>query len=111
MHSCSLCLKYRCFILSHMNEVDSFISATCYFRCVFCMRYKTVFSNKNLERIKNEPYFRWSGKMGGDLASRNQSLYCTYHREKGHTTEQCCVLKDHLEQPIKAGHLKEFVID
>ena len=49
--------------------------------------------------------------MGGDLASRNQSLYCTYHKEKGHTTEQCRVLKDHLEQLIKAGHLKEFVID
>ena len=26
---------------------------------------------KILERIKNEPYFRWLGKMGGDLARRN----------------------------------------
>ena len=52
---------------------------------------------KILEHIKNKPYFRWMGKMGGDLSRRNQSLYCTYHREKGHTTEQCCVLKDHLE--------------
>ena len=48
--------------------------------------------------------------MGGDLARRNQSLYCAYHREKGHTTEQCHVLKDHLEQLVKAGHLKEFLI-
>ena len=29
-----------------------------------------VFQQK-LERLKNEPYFRWSGKMDGDLASRN----------------------------------------
>ena len=65
---------------------------------------------KILECIKNEPYFRWLGKMGGDLARRNQNLYCTYHKEKGHTTEQCRVLKDHLEQLIKAGHLKEFVV-
>ena len=52
---------------------------------------------KILERIKNEPYFRWSGRMGGDPARKNQRLYCTYHREKGHTTKQCRMLKDHLE--------------
>ena len=38
-------------------------------------------------------------------------MYCTYHRDKGHTTEQCRVLKDHIEQLVKAGHLKEFVLD
>ncbi|XP_050264115.1 uncharacterized protein LOC126708368 [Quercus robur] len=31
--------------------------------------------------------------------------------EPGHTTEQCRVLKDHLEQLVKAGHLKDFVLD
>ena len=65
---------------------------------------------KILECIKNEPYFRWVGKMGGDLARRNQSLYCTYHWEKRHTTEQCRVLKDHLKQLVKVGHLKEFIV-
>ena len=65
---------------------------------------------KILERIKNEPYFLWLGKMGKDLARKNQSLYYTYHREKGHTNKQCRVLKDHLEQLIKARHLKEFVV-
>ena len=48
--------------------------------------------------------------MGEDSARRNQSLYYTYHRENGHTTEQCHVLKDQLEQLVKAGHLKEFVV-
>ena len=38
-------------------------------------------------------------------------MYCTYHRDKGHTTEQYKVLKDHLEQLVKAGYLKEFVVD
>lgn len=65
---------------------------------------------KILECIKNEPYVRWSGKMGGDPARRNQSLYCTNHREKGYTTKQYRVLKDHLEQLIKVGHLKEFLV-
>ena len=67
--------------------------------------------HKILERIKNESYFRWTSKMGGDPARANQNLYCTYHRENGHTTKQCRVFKDHLEQLMKAGHLKEFVVD
>ena len=64
-----------------------------------------------LDRIKHEPYFQWPNKMGGDPLRRNQNLYCTYHRDKGHTTEQCRVLKDHLGQLVKARHLKDFVLD
>ena len=47
-----------------------------------------------VDRIKNEPYFRWPNKMGGDPSRRNHNLYRTYHRDKGHTTEQYRVLKD-----------------
>ena len=43
---------------------------------------------KILEHIKNKPYFQWLGKIGGDPTRRNKSLYCTCHREKGHTIEQ-----------------------
>ena len=64
-----------------------------------------------LDWIKHEPYFRWPNNMGGDPARRNQSLYYIYHRDKGYTTEQCRVLKDHLEQQVKAGHLKDFMLD
>ena len=67
--------------------------------------------HKIVDRIKNELYFRWPNKMGGDPSKRNQNLYCTYHRDKGHTTEQCRVLKDHLEQLVKVGNLKEFMVD
>lgn len=48
--------------------------------------------------------------MGGDPSRRNQSLYYIYHREKRHTTKQCRVFKDHLEQLVKAGHIKEFMV-
>ena len=64
-----------------------------------------------LDRIKHESYFRWPNKMGGDLSRRNQNLYYTYHWDKGHTTKKCRVLKDHLGQLVKGGHLKEFVLD
>lgn len=63
-----------------------------------------------LERIKDKPYFWWLGKMGEDPTRRNQSLYCMYHREKRHTIKQCRVMKDHLEQLVKVGHLKEFLV-
>ena len=66
---------------------------------------------KIIDRIKNKSFFRWPNKMGGDLSWRNQNLYCTYHRDKGHTTEQCKLLKDHLGQLVKAGHLKEFDVE
>ena len=67
--------------------------------------------HKIVDRIKNESFFRWLNKMGRDPSWRNQKLYCTYHRDKGYTTEQCRVLKDHLGQLVKAGHLKEFVVE
>ena len=64
-----------------------------------------------LDRIKNEPYFRWLSKIGGDPSRRNQNLYCTYHRDKGHTIEQCRVLKDHLKQLVRSGYLKEYILE
>ena len=67
--------------------------------------------HKIIDRIKNKLYFRWPNKMGGDPFKRNQNLYCTYHRDKGHTTEQCRVLNDHLGQLVKVGYLKEFMVD
>ena len=38
--------------------------------------------------------------MRGDPLKRNQNMYCTYHRDKGHTTKHCRVLKDYLEQLV-----------
>ena len=49
--------------------------------------------------------------MGGDLTRRSQNLYYTYHWDKGHTTEQCRIFKDHLKQLVNSGHLKEFVVE
>ena len=64
-----------------------------------------------VDRVKNKPFFRWPNKIEGDPSQRNQNLYCTYHWDKGHMTEQCRVLKDHLGQLVKAGHFKEFMVE
>uniref|UniRef100_A0A2N9H591 Integrase catalytic domain-containing protein n=1 Tax=Fagus sylvatica TaxID=28930 RepID=A0A2N9H591_FAGSY len=40
---------------------------------------------------------------------RNQNLYCFYHRDKGHVTENCHKYKTLLEQLVAAGHLSDYV--
>ena len=62
-----------------------------------------------LEKIKNEPCFKWPNKMGGDLMRHNQSLYYQYHQEWGHTTEDCRTLWNHLEQLVRNGKLQQFL--
>ena len=47
--------------------------------------------------------------MAGDSAKRNQSLYCHYHQEQGHTMEDCRNLWDHLDQLVREGKLKSLL--
>ena len=62
-----------------------------------------------LEKIKNEPFFKWPNKMAGDPMRRNQNLYCQYHQDHGHTTEDCRNLWDHLDQLVREGKLKQLL--
>ena len=39
----------------------------------------------------------------------NQSLYCQYHQDQGHTTEDCRNLWDHLDQLVREGKLKQLL--
>ena len=50
-----------------------------------------------LEKIKNEPYFRWPNKMAGESTMRNQNFYCQYHQDHGHITESCRNLWNYLD--------------
>ena len=53
-----------------------------------------------LEKIKNESFFKWPNKMVGNPEKRNRNLYCQYHQNHGHTTEDCRSLWDHLDQLV-----------
>ena len=64
---------------------------------------------KILEKVRNEPFFKWPNKMAGDPMNRNQNLYCHYHQDHGHTTEDCRNLWDHLEQLVREGRLKHLL--
>ncbi|XP_050278311.1 uncharacterized protein LOC126719842 [Quercus robur] len=40
-----------------------------------------------LEKIKNEPYFKWPNKMAGESTRSNQNFYCQYHQDHGELQE------------------------
>ena len=62
-----------------------------------------------LEKIKNKSFFKWPNKMAGDPMRCNQNLYCQYHQDHGHTTEDCRNLWDHLDQLVWEGKLKQLL--
>ena len=61
------------------------------------------------EKIKNEPFFKCPNKMVGNPEKRNRNLYCQYHRDHGHTTEDCRSLWDHFDQLLQKGKLKQLL--
>ena len=64
---------------------------------------------KVLEKVRNESFFKWTNKMAGDPINHKQNLYCHYHQDHGHTTEDCQNLWDHLEQLVRKGRLKHLL--
>ena len=61
-----------------------------------------------LEKIKNESFFKSPNKMVGNPEKRNRNLYYQYHRDHGHTTDDCRSLWDHLDQLAREGKLKHL---
>ena len=49
--------------------------------------------------------------MVSNPGRQNPNLWCSYHWENGHLTENYRMLKQHLEDLVKEGHLKEFIAD
>jgi len=47
--------------------------------------------------------------MVGDSSKCNQSLYCLYHQDHGHTTEDCRNLWNHLDQLVRKGKLRHLL--
>ena len=45
----------------------------------------------------------------GNPEKRNHNLYCQYHQDHGHTTENCRSLWDHLDQLVREGKLKQLL--
>ncbi|XP_030947636.1 uncharacterized protein LOC115971746 [Quercus lobata] len=48
-------------------------------------------------------------QMASDPTKRNQNLYCQYHQELGHTTDDCRNLKNHSDQLVREGKLRHLL--
>ena len=53
--------------------------------------------------------FRWPDLIKTDMAKRDRSRRCTYHKDHNHTTKQCRSLHYLVERLIRAEHLKQYV--
>ena len=51
---------------------------------------------------KHTSVYKRPYSMRGDYSKRNQNKYCRFHRDIGHTTEECIALKDE-------GYLQNYV--
>ena len=64
---------------------------------------------KLLPMIRELFDFRWPKPLKEDPAKRYHSRKCAYHKEHGHTTEQCSSLHYLVEKLIRAEHLKQYI--
>lgn len=64
-----------------------------------------------LNRIKDKSFFRWPAPLRSNPSRGDQSKYCFYHKERGHTTMDCKALRHFLDQMVEKGHLKEFLAE
>ena len=44
-----------------------------------------------------------------DHSKRNQKKYFQYHKDVGHTIEECIILKDEIEKLIRSGYLQDYI--
>uniref|UniRef100_A0A2N9FYJ3 Retrotransposon gag domain-containing protein n=1 Tax=Fagus sylvatica TaxID=28930 RepID=A0A2N9FYJ3_FAGSY len=65
--------------------------------------------DKLLLQIQEDPSLRWPGKIRSDPNSRPKNLYCRFHRDHGHLTEECVALKEQIETLIRQGKLQKYV--
>ncbi|KAL0398619.1 UNVERIFIED_CONTAM: hypothetical protein Sradi_2205200 [Sesamum radiatum] len=52
---------------------------------------------------------QWPIKMKDNPQRLKSDKYCRFHRDRGHTTEECHHLKNEIEKLIQRGHLKEYI--
>ncbi|XP_056685424.1 uncharacterized protein [Spinacia oleracea] len=54
---------------------------------------------------------RWPRKSNRPDSMKDMSKWCDFHRDNGHTTEECISLKKEVAYLLKRGHLKELLSD
>ncbi|XP_022872023.1 uncharacterized protein LOC111391100 [Olea europaea var. sylvestris] len=71
-------------------------------------KLNTSRANKLME-IKDMKEFKWPPRMKSPSDARDRSKYCDFHKDHGHTTENCMAFKREIEALIKRGLLGSYV--
>ena len=53
--------------------------------------------------------FKRPDPLRGDLSKRNKNKYCRHHKDVGHTTKECIMLKDEIEKLICRRYLQDYI--
>ncbi|CAA0814775.1 Unknown protein, partial [Striga hermonthica] len=59
-----------------------------------------------MEREIHDNVVRWPQTRKDGPTQPKSNLYCRFHKDYGHNTDECRHLKNEIERLIKAGHLK-----
>ncbi|KAK3016528.1 hypothetical protein RJ639_006851 [Escallonia herrerae] len=62
-----------------------------------------------LHEIKDKQISEKPNKMRSAPSKRDRNLWCRYHNDHGHTTDNCESLKHAIEALIKCGHLRGYI--
>ncbi|XP_013738775.1 uncharacterized protein LOC106441514 [Brassica napus] len=54
-------------------------------------------------------HVKWPPKMKAPDSFRNPELWCDFHRDHGHKTEDCIALRIEVNELLQKGHLREFL--
>ena len=69
--------------------------------------------NESRENIylanENQVPFRRPDPMRNQKSKKDSSKYCRFHRDTGHTTDECRQLKDEIEGLISRGYFRQYV--
>ncbi|XP_022866144.1 uncharacterized protein LOC111385950 [Olea europaea var. sylvestris] len=63
-----------------------------------------------LMEIKDSRELKWPPRLRSPLDTRDKSKYCDFHRDHGHTTEDCLALKREVEALIRRGFLSSLTM-
>ena len=69
----------------------------------------TVSPNQLVAQLKKINDVRWPKPMTTDPRKRDNTRWFAFHREHGHATEDCCVLKREVEELLRRGYLRTIV--
>ena len=65
--------------------------------------------DKILMQIKGDLALKWPKPLSSSSKRRDTKKYHHFHKDHGHYTDECQVLKEHIEELIQRGKLQKFV--